>query len=203
MNLDINFKTFFKPMENSHIVLDSNTQSNYSLPSKLNPLAKSFYYNCSKSKNAIGAPFNSFVAFIVILSCLIMYGINTNFPADISEDAAVKLGEKVCPALCMYTYSNLTESSHDSFIIPGVNENSHLDKNDNVTPYNLLKSIKISNINRLTIAQLNINSLRNKIESLKLLMTGNIDILIITETKLDETFPKQQFWIDGYSPPFE
>ena len=131
-----------------------------------------------------------------------MYGINTNFPADISEDAAVKLGDNVCPAICMYTYSNPTES-HDSYIIPGINENSHLDKNDNVTPYNLLKSIKISNINRLTIAQLNINSLRNKIESLKLLMTGNIDILIITATKLDETFPKQQFWIDGYSPPFE
>ena len=33
-------------------------------------------------------------------------------------------------------------------------------------------------------------------------MKGNLDILIITETKLDETFPKIQFCIDGYAPPF-
>ena len=31
---------------------------------------------------------------------------------------------------------------------------------------------------------------------------GNIDILIITESKLDETFPDSQFTMDGYSPPF-
>ena len=55
---------------------------------------------------------------------------------------------------------------------------------------------------RLIIGQLNINSLRNKLDSLKLLMKGNIDILIITETKLGDTFPNQQFYIDGYSPPF-
>ena len=33
-------------------------------------------------------------------------------------------------------------------------------------------------------------------------MIGNIDILIITETKLDKTFPEAQFHIDGYAPPF-
>ena len=66
----------------------------------------------------------------------------------------------------------------------------------------ILKSLKVSNINRLIIGQLNINSLRNKIEALKLIMMHNIDILIITETKLDETFPKVQFHIDGYAPPF-
>ena len=33
-------------------------------------------------------------------------------------------------------------------------------------------------------------------------MTGNIDILIITESKLDDTFPKAQFIIEGYSAPF-
>ena len=57
-------------------------------------------------------------------------------------------------------------------------------------------------MNRLIIRQLNINSLRNKIEAPKLIMIGNIDILIITETKLDETFPEAQFYVDGFAPPY-
>ena len=79
---------------------------------------------------------------------------------------------------------------------------SRLSIDDDSDPYKLLKRLKISNVNRLIIGQLNINSLRNKIEALKLIMMYNIDILIITETKLDETFPKSQFYIDGYAPPF-
>ena len=69
-------------------------------------------------------------------------------------------------------------------------------------PLQILKKLKIKNLNRLIIGQLNINSIRNKFESLKLLIKGNIDILIITESKLDNTFPLQQFAIEGYSLPF-
>ena len=32
--------------------------------------------------------------------------------------------------------------------------------------------------------------------------SGNIDILIIGESKLDDTFPSSQFLIDGYAEPF-
>ena len=66
----------------------------------------------------------------------------------------------------------------------------------------ILKDIKIKNINRLVIGQININSLRNKFESLKLIFKGNIDILVITETKLDESFPNEQFVVEGYALPF-
>ena len=34
-----------------------------------------------------------------------------------------------------------------------------------------------------------------KIDDLKVLMTGMFDILVITETKLDNTFPISQFYI--------
>ena len=69
-------------------------------------------------------------------------------------------------------------------------------------PLQILKKLKISNLNRLVIGHLNINSLRNKFESLKLLLKGNIDILIVTETKLDNTFPLQQFVVEGYTTPY-
>ena len=35
-----------------------------------------------------------------------------------------------------------------------------------------------------------------------MLMTGMCDILVITETKLDNTFPVSQFHIDGFSMPY-
>ena len=69
-------------------------------------------------------------------------------------------------------------------------------------PFNTLKNIRVSNVNRLIIGQLNINSLRNKFEALKFITVGNIDILVITESKLDHSFPVNQFLMDGYSPPF-
>ena len=43
--------------------------------------------------------------------------------------------------------------------------------------------------NGLIISYLNINSIRNKIESLRLLISDNVDILIVAETKIDRTFP--------------
>ena len=54
-------------------------------------------------------------------------------------------------------------------------------------------------MNRIIIGHLNINSLRTKFEQLKNI---KIDILVITETKIDNSFPTSQFYIEGYSKPF-
>ena len=75
------------------------------------------------------------------------------------------------------------------------------DENDS-DPLLILKKLKISNLNRLIIGHLNINSLRYKFESLKLLIKGNLDIIVITESKLDATFTPQQFAIEGYTLPY-
>ena len=84
--------------------------------------------------------------------------------------------------------------------IRSIHDNSECNYDND--PYKTLKSIRVANVNRLIIGQLNINSLRNKFEALKLIVRGNLDILIITESKLDETFPVNQFVIDGFSPSF-
>ena len=75
------------------------------------------------------------------------------------------------------------------------------DEEEDVDASLILKKLRISNKNSLLIAHLNINSIRNKLEALKCLISKNIDILIIAETKIDETFPTNQFLIDGYMPP--
>ena len=61
------------------------------------------------------------------------------------------------------------------------------------------KEIRTQNFNNVIIGNLNINSLASKFDELRLLVTGIFDILIITETKLDDTFPLSQFHIDGFS----
>ena len=65
-----------------------------------------------------------------------------------------------------------------------------------------LKNIRIKNMKNVIIGQLNINSLRNKFPSLVEIIRGNLDILVITETKLDHTFPEKQFLIPGYRKPY-
>ena len=61
--------------------------------------------------------------------------------------------------------------------------------------------MRLSCKNNLIIAHLSINSIRNKFDLLKELVSDSIDILILSETKLDGSFPSSQFHIEGYMPP--
>ena len=67
---------------------------------------------------------------------------------------------------------------------------------------NQLKDIELKNINRISVGQININSLRNKFEFLNSMVNGFVDILLTTECKLDGSFPTAQFHMQGYSSPF-
>ena len=58
--------------------------------------------------------------------------------------------------------------------------------------------MRLKHLGRLIIGHLNINSIRNKFEALKQIIKKNLDILIVSETKLDHTFPDKQFSMDGY-----
>ena len=66
---------------------------------------------------------------------------------------------------------------------------------------NQLKSLRGKNINCITIAQIDTNSIRNKFGGLVHGVMGNIDIFLIFETKLDNSLPTMQFLIDGYTLP--
>ena len=68
-------------------------------------------------------------------------------------------------------------------------------------PKKVLKNLRLKNVNRMICAQLNINSIRNKFNSLVDITNNNIDILMISETKLDPSFPNGQFHIHGFSEP--
>ena len=83
----------------------------------------------------------------------------------------------------------------DSFV--EVKQNNSIDYNNNVVSNkkvierdsDFLRILRVKNVNRLIIGNLNINSISNKFDQLKLFAQGKVDILIVTETKLDSTFP--------------
>ena len=64
-----------------------------------------------------------------------------------------------------------------------------------------LMSLRVKNLNKLIIGHLSINFLRNKFQLLVHQIKDNIDILMISETKLDEVFLTSQFFINGFSRP--
>ena len=54
-------------------------------------------------------------------------------------------------------------------------------------------------MHKVAVGQININSIRNKFDNLMAAVLGNFDILLITETKIDSTFPANQFYLNGYN----
>ena len=71
--------------------------------------------------------------------------------------------------------------------------------------YNLIpRASFLSDIGRprlSIIGHLNINSIRKKFEMLSMSAEQYVDILMLSETKLDSTFPSIQFLINGFSVP--
>ena len=62
-----------------------------------------------------------------------------------------------------------------------------------------LKDLKSKHFRNPFISHLNINSLRYKITELREILTkSNLEILTVSETKLDDQFPDNLFHVDGY-----
>ena len=97
-------------------------------------------------------------------------------------------------------FDSSVEVRHDN----SIDYNNNVVSNEKVIEKDsdFLQILKVKNVNRLITGNLNINSISNKFDQLKLFVQGKIDILIVTETKLDSTFPTSQFVIDGYSEPY-
>ena len=55
---------------------------------------------------------------------------------------------------------------------------------------------------RVAIGILNINSLPNKFNQMKEFVLKHVDILVVTGTKLNDSFPNPQLSVDGFSGPF-
>ena len=66
----------------------------------------------------------------------------------------------------------------------------------------ILNKHRKDNSDGLIFGNVNINSdINSRFDQMKFLLQGKVDILVLTETKLDNCFPTNQFLIKGYSKP--
>ena len=93
------------------------------------------------------------------------------------------------------------DTSSTSFDIDNTSSGSNTE-NEKENPF--LCKVRSNKLNRLIIAHLNINFLYPKFEPLKHLIELNgIDIFVISETKIDNSFSVGEFEIEGYSTPLK
>ena len=94
------------------------------------------------------------------------------------------------------TLDEVTFESEESILLDQ-STLSTLDYDPISDPFEKLKNAKFKNPNRLIIAQLNISSQRNKFDSLVRMLHNNLDVLLISENKIDYSIPTAQFQIEG------
>ena len=90
--------------------------------------------------------------------------------------------------------SNVTPLINLSVINPGNLSNESFGS--------VLKFHRSNLLKKLIVYHININSVRNKFEILKSMLSEVLDILIIIETKLVDSFPGQKFHTEDFNMPF-
>ena len=72
-----------------------------------------------------------------------------------------------------------------------ISQNQDVDTviDDNLSCFDILKELKLKHPLNLCTGYLNINSISNKFDNLKLMLEQNLDIFCIAETKIDQSYP--------------
>ena len=78
------------------------------------------------------------------------------------------------------------------------NKTTPRNKSNNGNSYPQVEEHRLHDQKYVILGHLNVNSLRNKIETVEGLMENNIDIPLFSENKLDDTFWNLQFKMRGY-----
>ena len=100
------------------------------------------------------------------------------------------------------SFSMNSNIGHKQEGLPPEDEKKTQEKIKNNNIIHELTKYRSKNMNKIVLATLNINSIRNKFSSLCEIVSNNIDILVIQETKIDATFPTGQFLMPGYKKPY-
>ena len=134
----------------------------------LNPDAATFYPQCSFSS---------------VTSCFNEIGTDLNLYARefIPRSIINRSNWVIASMFCLFTIILL-------FLLTALNIICISDI-DELSPKELVQKMKCKNPNNIIIGHLNINFIRQKLEFLMEIIGTNIDLLLISETKLNATFP--------------
>ena len=75
---------------------------------------------------------------------------------------------------------------------------NNLNENTAHSTFSEVNNYTLENPKNITLGHLSVNSLRNKFITIEELIKSKLDIFLVSETKIDHSFPNQQFSIDGY-----
>ena len=115
-----------------------------------------------------------------------------------------------CPNSTVHSLGKQRNENLDKTLLEQEKCSSACDLFHEKDDFHKLNVARSQNCYRIFIAHLNINSLRKKFEILQETITNKVDILLLSETKLDSSFPFFfflillpffffQFHIDGFS----
>ena len=98
-----------------------------------------------------------------------------------------------------YKNSNSNSNSFSSNELKSIGSDTGYDDNNPTELFSMLSKLRIKNYNRIMVA--NINSLRNKFEMLSEIVANNLELLLISESKLDSSFSFATVLIPGFCKP--
>ena len=172
-----------------HIIIKKKSLENR----ELNPNAESFVSSLLDVTNDVHIPNSSQLSIVCDL---------TSYSLNPCADIFILLHTFRTHGLCAMIALIATVLILSAFILTNIfNINAKQDVQE-LSPRDLLKNRKLANANKIVIGHLNINSIRNKFESFKYLIDGNMDIILLSETKLNDTFYVSQFLIHGFHAPY-
>ena len=100
----------------------------------------------------------------------------------------------------VYSRNSVEKSSYEHIGLSSNNTNeSFLSESSDTLNDDLigLSKQRLKYPKNLTIGHLNINSVRNKFSSVQQTVLNKTDILLLSETKIDDSFPNSQFYADS------
>ena len=96
----------------------------------------------------------------------------------------------------------MSNAAQENYIDPKENKPVNSSNIQEENSLDSLRKLRLRNVNKVIIGNININSLPAKFDQVKEVILKNVDILVITETKIDDTFPLGQFYVDGVTMPY-
>lgn len=105
---------------------------------------------------------------------------------------------RTCLKMSKETFQKYVEDEESKFSCPSCDDSEDADENNECFVEELVKFRK-ENLQKLAIAYLNINSIKSKyIMATEIIYQKLVDIFVLAETKIDESFSDAQFSVEGY-----
>ena len=121
-----------------------------------------------------------------------------NSSTPVASNASKITDTKMRESIANDSFGSASTSIND-ILSNGSNESAQHTSDNAIA---ILNDIRTKYVNNILIGHLNINAIANKFDALKVIIANRLDVLVLVETKLDDSFPEQQFKIDGYKKPY-